>query len=141
MCLFQLWFSQGVCPDWDYWVIWWFHSQFFKDSPQCLPQQLHQFTFPPTVQEGSLFSTPSPAFNVCRFFDDDHSDWYEVIPHCSFDFHLFNNERCLASFHEFISHLQVFFGEMSVQIFWSISDWVVSFSYIELYKLLVYFRN
>ena len=31
-------------------------------------------TFPSTVQEGSLFSTPSPAFVVCRFFDDGHSD-------------------------------------------------------------------
>ena len=27
----------------------------------------YQFTFPPTVQEGSLFSTSSPAFIVCRF--------------------------------------------------------------------------
>ena len=35
------------------------------------------------MQEGSLFSTPSPAFIVCRFFDDGHSDWCEVIPHCS----------------------------------------------------------
>ena len=26
------------------------------------------------MQEGSLFSTPSPAFIVCRFFHDDHSD-------------------------------------------------------------------
>ena len=32
-------------------------------------------TFPPTVQEHSLFSTPSPAFIVCRLFDDGHSDW------------------------------------------------------------------
>ena len=36
--------------------------------------------------EGSLFSTPSPAFVVCRFFGDGHSDWCEVIPHCSFFF-------------------------------------------------------
>ena len=33
-----------------------------------------QFTFPPMVQECSLFSTPSPAFIVRRFFDDGHSD-------------------------------------------------------------------
>ena len=33
----------------------------------------------PTVQEGSLFSTPSPAFIVCRFFNDGHSDGCEVI--------------------------------------------------------------
>ena len=29
---------------------------------------MYQFTFPSTVQEGSLFTTPSPAFIVCRFF-------------------------------------------------------------------------
>ena len=25
-------------------------------------------------------------------FDDGHSDWCEVIPHCSFDLHFSNNE-------------------------------------------------
>ena len=65
------------------------------------------------VQEGSLFSTPSPAFIVCRLFDDGHYDWYEVVSH-SFDLHFFNNEQCCASFHVFVSHLYVFFGEMSV---------------------------
>ena len=34
-----------------------FIPSFFKESPHCLPQWLSQFTFPPTVQEGSLFST------------------------------------------------------------------------------------
>ena len=40
----------------------------FKEPPHCSPQWLHQFTFPPPVWEGSLFSTPSPTFIVCRFF-------------------------------------------------------------------------
>ena len=31
------------------------------------------------MQEHSLFSTPSPAFIVCRLFDDGHSDWSEVV--------------------------------------------------------------
>ena len=31
------------------------------------------------MQEDSLFSTHSPAFIVCRFFDDGHSDWCKVI--------------------------------------------------------------
>ena len=44
------------------------------------------------VQEGSLFSTPSPEFIVCRLFDDGHYDWYEVISH-SFDLHFSNDER------------------------------------------------
>ena len=32
-------------------------------------------------------------------FDDGHSDWYEVISHCSFNLHFSNNEQCWASFH------------------------------------------
>ena len=60
-------------------------------AAHCSPQWLYQFTFPPLVQEGSLFATPSPAFIVFRFFDDGHSDCCEVIPHCSFDLHFSNN--------------------------------------------------
>ena len=55
---------------------------------------VYQFTFPPTVQEFSLFSTPSPAFIVCRHFDDGHSVQYKEICHYSFDLHFSNNERC-----------------------------------------------
>ena len=33
------------------------YIQFFKEPQYCSPQQLYQFTFPPTVQEDSLFST------------------------------------------------------------------------------------
>ena len=39
------------------------------------------------------FSSPSPAFIVCRLFDDGHSDWCEVISHCSFDLRFSNNEQ------------------------------------------------
>ena len=72
-------------------VVWQFYFQFFKEPPYCSPQWLYPFTFPPTVQEGSLFSTPSPAFTVCRLFDDDHSDRCEMISHCSFDLHFSND--------------------------------------------------
>ena len=34
----------------------------------------------------------SPAFIVCRYFDDSHSDQCEVIPYYNFDFHFSNNE-------------------------------------------------
>ena len=40
-----------------------------------------------------FFSTPSPAFIVCRLFDDGHSDQCEVISHCSFDLQFSTNER------------------------------------------------
>ena len=45
------------------------------------------------MQERSLSSTPSPAFIVCRHFDDGHSDPCEVISHYSFDLHSSNNEH------------------------------------------------
>ena len=62
-------------------------------SHQLTPvfKNAHLLTFPPTVQECSLFSTPSPAFIVSRFSDDGHSDQCEVIPHCSFDLHFSND--------------------------------------------------
>ena len=30
------------------------------------------------MSEGSLFSTPSPAFIACRLLDHSHSDWREM---------------------------------------------------------------
>ena len=36
------------------------------------------FTFPPTVEEDSLFSKPSSAFIIYGFFDNGHSDQCEV---------------------------------------------------------------
>ena len=71
-------------------------------------------------------------------FDDGHSDQYEMIPHCGFDLYLSNNEWCWASFHVFISHVYVFFAEMSFYVFRPLFDWIVHFSGIELHELLVY---
>ena len=60
------------------------------------------------------FSPPSATYIVCRLFDSSHSDQCEMLLHCGFDVHFSDNERCWASFHMFVSHLTVFFGEMSV---------------------------
>ena len=53
----------------------------FEKPPYCFPQWLHQFidTLPPTLYEGSLVSTSSPTFAICRLFDDSHSDRCEEI--------------------------------------------------------------
>ena len=47
---------------------------------------------PNSNAKGFLFSTSSPVFIACKFFDDGHFDWCEVIPHCSFDLHFSKNE-------------------------------------------------
>ena len=70
--------------------MWQLYFQLFEETAYSFPQWLHQFTFPTTVYEGSLFSTPPPAFIFCKLFDDSHSDWCEVISHCGFDLHFSN---------------------------------------------------
>ena len=53
----------------------------------------------PTSNVGVFhFSTPSPAFIVCRLVDG-HSDWCEVISQCDVDLDFSNNQWCWASFH------------------------------------------
>ena len=64
----------------------------FLRNPHTVFHSDYQFTFPLMVQECSFFSIPFPAFIVCRLFDEGHSDWYEVISHCSFDLHFSINE-------------------------------------------------
>ena len=58
----------------------------FEELPHCFLQWLHQFTFPQTVQKGSLFSTYSLALVICYLFDNNHSSRCEVISHCGFCF-------------------------------------------------------
>ena len=38
-----------------------------------------------------VYSTSSPAFVICRVFNDGHSDLCEVVPHYSSDLHFANN--------------------------------------------------
>ena len=40
-----------------------------------------------------FFSTPSPSFAICRLFNHGHFEWYEVVPHGSFDLHFSNNQQ------------------------------------------------
>ena len=89
------------------------------------------------MEKGPLFSTPSPAFIVCRLFDDGrsgHSDRCELISQCSFDLHFSNNDD--------VEHL--FMRQPSVCLLWRnvwlgllpTLDGVVCFSDFELYELL-----
>ena len=94
VCLFQFWFPQGICLGVG--LLGHMVVLFLVFKGISIPSSIMvvSFTFPPIVQECSLFSKPSPAFIVYRLFGDGHSDWCEVISHCSFDLHFSNNEGC-----------------------------------------------
>ena len=67
--------------------------------------------------KSSLFSTSSLTFIICTLFDGGHSDWFGIIPHCSFDLHFSVNYQCWASLHVPLCHLCVFFGK---NVYWSL---------------------
>ena len=88
---------------------------------------LHQFTFPPTVYEGSLFFISSSTFVTCGlgdcfdFLGDTHSDRCEVISHCGFSLHFPDDWWCWAYFHMPVGHLHFLFGKM---FFCPLFNWV-----------------
>ena len=51
-----------------------FFFLFFKESSYCFPLWLYQFTFPPTWQEGFLFSACLSTLIICCLLDDSHSE-------------------------------------------------------------------
>ena len=62
----------------------------FLRSFHTLPKWLYQFTVPPTVQKGSLFSTPLPAFISC-LTDNRHPNRCGLVSHCDSDLHFSND--------------------------------------------------
>ena len=69
---------------------------------------LHHFEFPPTVQEGSPFSTSSRTPVVFCVVDFSPCDWCGLISHCSFDLYYPGDEWNWTSFHVSAGHLYVF---------------------------------
>ena len=102
------------------------HSIFLGDFTSFHP--------PPTRAGGLPFSTCSVAFLTCRLSDGGHSAGWEAMAHPGLD-------SVSLMVGAAVVHLDVFFGEMSLQVFCSFFNQVGCFCNIELSELFTYFGN
>lgn len=58
----------------------------------------HQFAFPLTVLQGSLFSTSSQHLFLVFFFYESFPNWCEVTTFCGFDLYFLNDSVMLSTF-------------------------------------------
>ena len=83
-------------------------------------------------QQSSCCSTALSAFGIVSVPDFSHSNRCAVVSHC-FNLYFPGDTSCGTSFHMLICYLYMFFGKMSVKIFGSFYNQVIS--------LLLHFKS
>ena len=76
------------------------------------------------MNESSQCSSSSPVVSVVSVLDFGHSNRCVLVSYC-FNLYFLDDVGCGTSFHMFICHLYIFFGEVSVKVFGSfLMEWL-----------------
>ena len=114
MCLFQFWFPQCVCPAMGLLGHKVVLFAIFSGISTLFSIVAVLVCIPTNSVWGFPFLHTLSSIYCLQIFGSQPFWLVEVVPHCGFDLHFSNNEWCWASFHVFVSHPYVFFGEMSI---------------------------
>ena len=98
MCLFQLWFPQGIYLGEGLLVHIVVLFLVFKGI--SIPSSIVAVSIyiPTNSVRVFPFLHTFPAFTVCSLFDEGHSDWCKLISHCSFE--VAQMVKCLSTVRE-----------------------------------------
>ena len=99
----------------------------------CIPMEKNRPAFPPAMNESSCCFTALPAFGVVSILGFCHSNECSDISIVVLIYSYLNGIWYWTSFNMLICHSYIFFGELSIQIFFPLKSGCL-FSYCLIFK-------